>query len=430
MRDFSIDLYSEKIYSSKTKEYFEEVIRSYYNESYRSAVVMLYSIAVADLVYKIEELKELYNDSNAKDILDEITDLQTKNPKSSDWETKLIDLVNQKTNLLEASDYLNLTTLQQHRHLCAHPVLTQNFELYRPNKETTRAHIRNTLEGILNKPAFLSRKVFDDLLEYLASIKNSIYNQAQLEKLLNTKYFDRLSFSVTQKIFKSLWKITFKTDNKRCNDNRQINFDALCIILKNNYTDLIQIITSEKDYYSDINTSFLNEVISLFNKFPEVYHQLNDSAKILSKNIIDKDADLDSFSIFLTGDIEKHIHKILNMNLSWDSDYERHHITSESILYVFEYALSEGRRDLAYDFLIQMFGRSNQYSIADSRFDNLIYPNLKNFNKEEVREIVKKINGNSQIHDRRKASSSNHYIRQRVNALYPRFDFDKYPNFK
>jgi hypothetical protein len=82
MRDFSIDIQTEKIYSSKTREYFDEVIKSYYSESYRSAVVMLYSIVIADLVYKIEELKELYADNNAIDILDEITEMQRRNPNS------------------------------------------------------------------------------------------------------------------------------------------------------------------------------------------------------------------------------------------------------------------------------------------------------------------------------------------------------------
>jgi hypothetical protein len=38
-RDFSIDLQTESIYSSKTKDYFNEVIKSYYNTCYRSAVV-------------------------------------------------------------------------------------------------------------------------------------------------------------------------------------------------------------------------------------------------------------------------------------------------------------------------------------------------------------------------------------------------------
>lgn len=428
MRDFSVDIQTEKIYSAKTREYFDEVIKSYYSESYRSAVVMLYSIVVADLVYKIEELKELYGDSNAVDIMDEITDLQKRNPNSPDWESKLIELVKEKTNLLEPADFLHLTTLQKHRHLCAHPVLTQNFELYRPNRETTRAHIRNMLEGVLVKPPLLSRKIFEDLLLNLTSVKTIIYNDVQLEKHLNAKYLDKINEKTLKHIFRSLWKITFKTKNVQCDDNREINLRALSIILKNNYRKLFELISNEKDYYSDIAVDNLSVFISLLNQFPEIFDKLNESAKILTENTIKSDADLDTFAIFLTKDIEKHIEKVLA--ISWDSEYENTYITTQSIIEVFNYAINDSRRDLAYDFIIKMFGRSGQYAIADSRHDNLIQPYLKDFNKKELRMVVKEINSNSQIYDRRKARQTNYVIEQRINEVFDTFDFTKYDNFK
>ena len=43
---------SEDIYFAKTKEYFSEVISNYASGNYRSAVVMLYSVAICDLLFK------------------------------------------------------------------------------------------------------------------------------------------------------------------------------------------------------------------------------------------------------------------------------------------------------------------------------------------------------------------------------------------
>lgn len=428
MRDFSIDTQAQKIYSLKTKEYFDEVIKSYYSESYRSAIVMLFSIAIADLLYKIEELKESYSDIKAIEIINEIEKLQKANPNSPDWEAKLIELIKEKTNLLEPADYLHLTTLQKHRHLCAHPVLTQNSELYRPNRETTRAHIRNILEGILIKPPLLSRKIFDDLVGNLASIKTIIYNEAQLEKHLKAKYIDKLNPKTIKHIFKSLWKITFRGNDAQCNENREINLQALIIILRNNYQLLFELIESEKDYYSEISVNNLSVFISLLNQFPNIFNNLNESAKILTKNTIESDADLDTFAIFLTNDIEKHIDKVLSIN--WDSDYKKTHITTQSIIEVFNYTLNDNKRDIAFTFLIKMFSKSNQYNIADSRFDNLIRPYINEFTKNELKAIVKAINMNSQIYDRIRASHSNYLVKQRILVAYPNFDFTKYPNFK
>jgi hypothetical protein len=428
MRDYSLDTLIEKIHSTKTKEYFEEVIKSYYGESYRSAVVMLYSIAIADLLFKIEELKDIYNDVAANEIINEITELQTRNPTSPDWESKLVELVKEKTNLLEPSDHLHVVTLQKHRHLCAHPIITQNFELYSPNRETTLAHIRNILEGILIKPAFLSRKVFDSILQDLTAIKTIIFDDAQLEKHLNTKFLDRINIKVLKQIFRSIWKIVFKLNNSICEENRDINLRALKIIFKKDYTAQLESIADEPDYFSDIKIDFLPQLIELMNQFPAVYGKLNDSAKILIKNTVSKDADLDTYAVFLSDDISTHIEKVLQ--ISWNSPYERNYITTESISAVFEYALKEGHRDLAYHFLIRMFEKSNQYNVADSRFDNLIRPNLKNFTKDEIRSLVVAVNGNSQIHDRREARSTNREIKQCVAELYENnFDYSRYPNF-
>ena len=48
---------AQKIYSPKSREYFKEVISSYVNGNYRSAIVMLYSVCICDLLFKLQELK-------------------------------------------------------------------------------------------------------------------------------------------------------------------------------------------------------------------------------------------------------------------------------------------------------------------------------------------------------------------------------------
>ncbi|MBO5344500.1 MAG: hypothetical protein J6A51_01210, partial [Clostridia bacterium] len=69
-----VDLYEqyENIYNEKTKNYFEEVLSSYNNKNYRSAVVMLYSVVIYDIIAKIKELDEIYNQEWAKKTIKEI----------------------------------------------------------------------------------------------------------------------------------------------------------------------------------------------------------------------------------------------------------------------------------------------------------------------------------------------------------------------
>ena len=93
MQEFSLERITENIHYAKTKGYFQEVLSSYNNENYRSSVVMLWSVAICDIVYKLQYLIDLYDDVQAKQILQEVTNIQDKDHKSSAWELKLLDEV-------------------------------------------------------------------------------------------------------------------------------------------------------------------------------------------------------------------------------------------------------------------------------------------------------------------------------------------------
>lgn len=63
---YSIPEQIEKIYHHKTKAYFKEVMSSYNNKNFRSSVVMLYSVVVCDLIYKLYDLRDIHSDEKAK----------------------------------------------------------------------------------------------------------------------------------------------------------------------------------------------------------------------------------------------------------------------------------------------------------------------------------------------------------------------------
>jgi hypothetical protein len=89
VNNFELEAISEKIHFGKTKEYFDEVVTSYQNQCYRSSVVMLWSVVICDLVYKLQNLVDQYGDTIASSILEDIKKIQTDDPKSPNWELKL-----------------------------------------------------------------------------------------------------------------------------------------------------------------------------------------------------------------------------------------------------------------------------------------------------------------------------------------------------
>jgi len=228
MSDYSIELSAENIVDSRTKRYFAEVHGSYSAGYYRSAVVMLWSVVVTDILFKLDQLATAYGDASAQAILTEIGETRKNNPKSPEWEAELVNKVASRTDLLDHAEHSFLQSLQAHRHLSAHPVMTGGDALFSPNKETARAHIRNVLEGVLTKPPIMSRKVFDTFIEDVEQVGRLNPGPDGLRKFLEAKYFRHFSVTTFAQILKSLWRVTFKSSDPRADANRA---SARCRVL-------------------------------------------------------------------------------------------------------------------------------------------------------------------------------------------------------
>lgn len=427
MRNHSIDTLSEEIKNEKSKEYFNEVKRSYYSNNYRSAIVMLYSIVICDLIFKLQELKDQFNDDKASEILDEIEELQKRNPTSSSWENKLVELIKDKTNILEHSDYQNINHLQQHRHLCAHPVMLQNYELYNPNQETVRAHIVNILNGLLTKPALLSKRIFDEFITNLSEIKEILITERDIQKHLQAKYFDNLSLSTEKEIFRSLWKIVFSLKNDQCDENRDINFKALQIIFNRNYEVLVEFIKNDNLYFSNnLNLELFGTILKFLNYNPSVLESLNDSARTLILNKINQDDNTVFQAWFVRDSLQEHL-KFLRKKKSFDFDTN---ITINSIIELYNVLNKQGLNNESRAFLIEMYSRSRSFDQADMRFDYLIQPMINSFTQTELIEIVKNVDDNGQINGRRMARYSNRLIKERIEHFQENFDFTPYKYFE
>ena len=57
--EYSIEQGATQIFDVRTKEYFSEVLSCYSAGYYRSSVVMLWSVAFCDLLFKLQNLVDL-----------------------------------------------------------------------------------------------------------------------------------------------------------------------------------------------------------------------------------------------------------------------------------------------------------------------------------------------------------------------------------
>lgn len=383
---------------------------------------MLYATVICDIVYKLDELVTVYGDTRAQKILNEINVLQTQNPTSAEWERLLVEKCKDANRVLEIPDYSNVVSLQNLRHLCAHPVINGNKELYHPNEHIVLGHIYNMLDGVLTKSAYYRKNLFNIFLTDIANAKSKFVANKDLENYITLKFLDKLN-SVDDEFFffKSLWKIVFELDDQDCRDNREVNFTSLLLMVKRHKDIFLERFDNQKTYFGQhVHTDAsrrMRMLVKFFDYYPEFMEKLPEDVKLTINNSIDQSQDLSALAIFRANNVVDHIFNArpeTEGSASFLSHYLRENINPASAL----------------DYNIQHYGRSFSYDAGDSRFTEFIEPYVYQFTIEQLNRIVECVNANSQLYDRRRARRDNCLIYNRIMEIDPNYDFAPYSYFR
>ncbi len=416
--DYSIENLTDAIPNPKSRQYFQEVYQTYINRNYRSSTVMLYSVLVCDLVFKLRDLRDIYSDPKADKILEEIEKMQAANPTSPEWESKLIELIRTRTNLLESSDIVAIESLQKFRHLSAHPVLSNSDLLFSPNKETVQALIRNILEGILTNPPFFSNKIFDTMLNDLVEVKDSVYEDEALEKYVVSRYVSRLKPNDFHKVFRSLWKIVYVASDEKSLAHGNLVYRVLGIFTSQRKSHCLELIKNETSYYSNITKeSSIGSLIHYLANFPEIYNLLEPSLQLLIKSQSKDGGEMEFVSWFLHKSIKDHFE---NLGDSLVAD-----LPHDSFAFMETVAGNNGDIKDYIDYLLKYFNNSNSFDQSSNRIRNIFDCLKDKLTLQQAKRLLKFANNNSQIYH-------SWYVPDRIKELVKSFeeeiDKKKYSN--
>ncbi|WP_298626023.1 hypothetical protein [uncultured Zoogloea sp.] len=425
--EYSIEQRATQIFDTRTKEYFSEVLSCYAAGNYRSSVVMLWSVAVCDLLFKLQNLVDLYGDTKAKNILTDIGKLQQDNERSPIWETKLVESVAEKTQLLDIAERENLLHLQRQRHLAAHPVVNANFQLHRPNRETARALIRNTLDGLLTKAPILSKQIVNELIEDLEQASGILIDEKKLKAYLESKYYTRFNPEVEKAVFKALWKFVFRLTDERCEKNRAINLSALRLLYGRNPGQFRDQIEAETDYFSTIATGGDPVVclIRFLSREAQLYGLLADHAKTAVQHVAESDPSASCLAWFTAANLQEHAEQLGE----WIAGKDYPQIERETWDAIEEISDSPEWAKTVIRLANKYYVASGSYNSADRRFAEVIRPNLDRYELDDCVDLIEGIQRNQQTYGRGRADNDHGALRERVLELDPAFDFAAYRTF-
>ncbi|WP_096780043.1 hypothetical protein [Zobellella denitrificans] len=413
---FSLESQKGKIYDRRTQKYFDEVYKSYANGCYRSATVMLWSVVVCDIIFKLQELRDLYSDKTSEKILIEIEALQKDDPYSPKWEKELIKKVFQRTQLLDTASNHKIMLIQEHRHLSAHPVISDEDTLFEPTQEMIRSDIRNSIEVMLSKPPFMSQKILSTFLEDLEKVKDLFPSDIALNKYIESKYLRALNKDTLVKIFKGLWKFSFRSEDEKPIENREINIRAMKLIFDKEKHSMVDAIKSEPAYYSNISkdSDAIKALIEFISMERVVYDSLEDSAKELIKPVLKDNLSYFGIAFFISNSPEDHVKKLTK----WITDnyYKKYgdngHFLNQKHLEKLKAVCQELGLDSEYrDFGIACFISSADFERADMYFDRYVDKDLDHYTKEQLETLLDGANKNNQCYWRNRSRNGNDSVR-------------------
>lgn len=414
----------EKIYFSQTKMYFAEIVRAYDVGNYRSAMVMLYSTIVCDLLIKLKELSEVYEDKKAEKILKEIESSRSSHDMRSAWEWQLIDRLHKETQMIDDETYVMIQHIYDLRNFSAHPALNEDYELVSPSPEMVVAYIKQTLEKLFVVPSLFARSVVEKMSDDISSKRDMFLGDFdRFVAFLNKVYFSRMSPKMFNQVFRAFWKFAYqKTEGDIYVDNRVLNRNVLRAMALFDLDSVCRCMDSDQAYFTIAqDDNCITQAHSLLARVPELYKHLNEEVKY--QIVQYKEPRLEVIRWFLASSIEAHLERLRTDNTVY------FHAGPMALLY--EICCAQGAKAQFVDMIIDRYSRSKTYVAGRTWFDSFVEPYLECFSAEQFVKLIEAINTNQQLYDYAGQFNRNTVIVGAAQGVLPvDFDYAKYEKFR
>lgn len=247
---FILDDEIKKVKNPRIIPLLEEVRSSFYQGNYRSAIAVNYSALILDLIDKLSDLANIYEDNTSKKILEDIARLRKSDPNSPKWEMELLEKAYSSTELIDSYEYEDLKYIKDQRNYSAHPVVTYNgntWELRDITKETCQDVIRKSYEIIFLKNPILGKKVTIEIIQYASRIHAMSVTPEEFHSALKNSYLNKLSEKAKENLCKTAFKFVFQLSygNEEADRNRESTFRLLNALIFDNKEFYLNILKKE-----------------------------------------------------------------------------------------------------------------------------------------------------------------------------------------
>ena len=386
---------TELIKNSSIRDYFEEVLASYMSEHNRSAIVLLYSTVITDVMQKLKELSEDFGDAKAAAILTKVHAKQTANPTDPSWENDVVEDI-LKQGIVTTAVAGKIDYLQKQRHLCAHPVLNVDYELEKPSNETVIDFISYMYENLLTRPAPFLGNVVDKMTNALAKYNTSFSNNSEaIEREIVDSYLKRCEKKDFERIYKAYWKFVFQdSSDPTLILYKELNYFTIKVLTKNAHHLCTDIFKSGRIFdTTSTSDGTMFRLTSFFEDFYDLYQYIPGTWKGVVDAFLDRSPNSRLLCWYRTSP-EGHIDYLINNPFIPFSTL----ITKETYDKFYLFYKQMGSSSKAHEFFIKHLSKASSFESAYTIFCNAVMSHLPLFGQQQYTLLLNTMNDNDQVY--------------------------------
>ena len=216
-------LYDEKdlrvFDNSDSRNYFKEILQSYYSQNYRATIVLLYSFVIYDLFIKLQTMAD-EGDSKARQQLEKVNGMISSDEKYSKVEREIIDFFKDNCSLYFGRFIEDIEYLRNCRNKCAHLKVNDN-SLYVPNDYHAKMMICSMYDHVFSVKAPFIMDLFEIAKHDVEKFTEQIIFDSDgldesIRKKITDKYLKRMTNVSLKKSYKTFLKLLYNTDDEEC----------------------------------------------------------------------------------------------------------------------------------------------------------------------------------------------------------------------
>lgn len=301
--------------NADSRNYFKEILQSYYSQNYRATIVLLYSFVIYDLFTKLQNMAN-EGDKKATNKLTEINAMIADDEKYSKVENEVIRFYKDNCPLYFDKFIEDIEYLKNCRNKCAHLKVNDNT-LFVPSDYHARMLICSMYDHILSVKApfimdlfSIARADVERYAESISRIPDKGLDEA-IKKAIIDKYLKRMTYDSLKKSYKTFIRLLFVSDAEECIKNVSglyaFAFTMTDYAIKNGYTSLFLEDTIQNAFSKikvDLlkNNSFrLDAFVSIITTYPiamEIVRNNEDVFEYVSKKVLSKPKGLHLYRAF------------------------------------------------------------------------------------------------------------------------------------